>query len=663
MVMICIAPIILGMKDVSKTMSLDYFEENFVKFVCLLTCQVDWILDFTKKASNRSIAVSHANIKLLDESEVNGCLLQPVSTIGVILDTKCVGYKDVMYYASSNKLLDANHKWLLVDEMSENCNLTENVNINPEKSFHTSEISKYLEEIDISVNADITVATQIGTDTFDLLETFNFGKTKGGKFVISEVGTWDSETGLNISKRFKFYRRWDFQNLTLRMIVVMSQFPKNFNREMLVGRVPGPGVNVVTQIGTTILEEIANIHNFRYHYTITDQWIGLYERNATRVVSNSLYFGEQDISPVLRYFKKNADYIDIIHPRVTTIETRYYYRILSYGPGKLENQFLRPLSRHAWWCVVAMSVACGVVLLLAAVLEQRPLSGQYALFSVIASICQQFFEDVDSIRVTRPSTAGKLTILVTGIFCVLIYNYYTSSVVSWLLNGPPPSINSLWELLDSPLKLAYEDIGYTKTWLTVPDYNYNRRNLKVELEMRRKKVWNKKKGEPLMVPLNVGIDMIESGEYAYHMEVNTANKLISAKFDQKELCELGSLQSMSPTSLYPIVQKNSPYREFYIWSIARLSERGLLTVIRKRILSPSVVCEGSSPRALALGGAAPAFILLGIGYLVGLIVMMVERLVMKKLCRFFIIFLKQYNDRGGCEFFLRLIYKRKITLK
>lgn len=57
--------------------------------------------------------------------------------------------------------------------------------------------------------------------------------------------------------------------------------------------------------------------------------------------------------------------------------------------------------------------------------------------------------------------------LVTGLSSLLIYNYYTSSVVSWLLNGPPPPINSLQELVDSPLEVIFEDIGYAKSWLQV----------------------------------------------------------------------------------------------------------------------------------------------------------------------------------------------------
>ncbi|RVE45955.1 hypothetical protein evm_009428 [Chilo suppressalis] len=82
---------------------------------------------------------------------------------------------------------------------------------------------------------------------------------------------------------------------------------------------------------------------------------------------------------------------------------------------------------------------------------------------------------------------------------------------------------------------------------------------------------------------------------------------------------------MDETLLYSSVQKNSPYKEFFNWSLMRLLERGIIRCIQHRTRSPSVSCEGSSPRALALGGAAPAFILLAAGYLIATMIMLVER--------------------------------------
>ncbi|CAF4953974.1 unnamed protein product [Pieris macdunnoughi] len=221
-----------------------------------------------------------------------------------------------------------------------------------------------------------------------------------------------------------------------------------------------------------------------------------------------------------------------------------------------------------------------------------------------------------------PKSSRKLTILVTGISCVLIFNYYTSSVVSWLLNGPPPSINSLWELMDSPLEPIFEDVGYTWSWLQLPDYYYNKKNARAE-DVLKKRI--KKKGNLILTSPMKGVEMVRTGAYAFHCDANIANKYIAKTFTPKELCDLDSLPSFEKALLYTSVQKNSPYREFFIWSYARISEQGIMKLIQSRTYPRVMTCEGSSPRALALGGAAPAFIMLAIGYVAGTLIMFMER--------------------------------------
>lgn len=66
----------------------------------------------------------------------------------------------------------------------------------------------------------------------------------------------------------------------------------------------------------------------------------------------------------------------------------------------------------------------------------------------------------------------RVTLLVIGLTSMLLYNYYTSSVVSWLLNAAAPSIANLDGLINSDFELVFEDIGYTRGWLDVIKYNY-----------------------------------------------------------------------------------------------------------------------------------------------------------------------------------------------
>ncbi|CAK1546930.1 unnamed protein product [Leptosia nina] len=353
---------------------------------------------------------------------------------------------------------------------------------------------------------------------------------------------------------------------------------------------------------------------------VEDLYLGLGEHST----ASALYFGDIDIAPVLRYTTQHAGYYDVIHPHVTYAAGGYFYRIPTTGVGKFENQFLTPFTGTVWLCVVVVIALCGVGLVLGASFEDRPQAGRYAFFSVVALTCQQFFEDVDESAVKRNSTARKLTILVTGLSCVLIFNYYTSSVVSWLLNGPPPSINSLWELMNSPLEPIFMDVGYTWSWLQSPNYYFNVRDAKAE-DVLKKKV--KKKGPHLVSTPTQGIELVHKGGYVLYCDTDTANKYIALTFSARELCDVGRLPGLEKIPMYSCVQKNSPYREFFIWSFARMAEQGIIKLIQTRTYPPEIRCEGSTPRALALGGAAPAFIILAFGYIMGTLFMVMERII------------------------------------
>ncbi|XP_047995152.1 ionotropic receptor 75a-like [Leguminivora glycinivorella] len=605
--------------------SLDLLKARDVKSICLLTCgDRSWYLKFAINASKVSIAVSHVGIddSLSDLDSLGLCLNPGSIDVGVLIDTKCPLYEEVLIYASKKLLFNAYHKWLVINVDTWMSNVSNSVEMNENMSRFIGTFQK----LNLSVDADITLSLQKGSEN-NIYEVYNFGKIRGGDVVVKKVGNWRNKTDLiNNLNAYKYYRRWDFENSTINYVGVMSTPPREFDVNMLIEDVPAPGVAVVTTIGTRVLVELAELHNIRYNYTIVDRWIGKFERNATPAVATSIYFKDQDVTPVLRVTSEIFKRVGIVSSPVSSIETRYYYRIPTTGPGKFENQFLRPLTNGVWGCVVAVIFLCALVLFLTARAERRPAALQYAVFSVAATFCQQFFEDGGVDESGRESSARQLTVLVTGTSCVLIYNYYTSSVVSWLLNGPPPSINSLQELLESPLCLIYEDIGYTRSWLQNPTYYYNKKNAEVEDKLKFK-VFRKKKGEPLLVPLEKGIEMVKAGGYAYHTEVYNANMLISRNFNQEELCELGSLQSMEKTDLYMAIPKDSPYKEFFNWNILRLFETGVVSHIQRQAQSPEISCEGSSPRALALGGAAPAFLLLAFGYLLAVIIVLIERLV------------------------------------
>ncbi|CAH0398074.1 unnamed protein product [Chilo suppressalis] len=407
-----------GLNDNETKFLIEYFNYRDVKLICILNCDEAYcrrekITRLVPCPLVRPRKVVHWPINNQGCKDCRGqeCVERHNTSGGqhFKLDSNEDSDKEE---ASSSSLFDAQHKWLIL--VNNNFVSTDDVSASAEKRQEKKQMEqllRILKSLSISVDSDIVIA-KIGHE-YQLHDIFNFGKIQGGDFVIKNSGNGQfTNTHENIPgfqtqlNEFKYYRRWDFNQLPMKVISVVSPAPKDFDPSILTDAVPSPSVASITKTSATILEVVSKIHNLRFVHSLGDRWIGDFNVNESqKVIASALYYKQQDLSPAIRLLGDTYDKYDVLHPPVTSIE-------------RIKNN---------------VSV----------------------------------FDD-NTVETGSMSSARKLTVLVTGISCVLIYNYYTSSVVSWLLNGPPPSINSLEELLDSSLELIFEDIGYTRSWLQHP---------------------------------------------------------------------------------------------------------------------------------------------------------------------------------------------------
>lgn len=73
---------------------------------------------------------------------------------------------------------------------------------------------------------------------------------------------------------------------------------------------------------------------------------------------------------------------------------------------------------------------------------------------VIGALSQQGLDPVPI------GIASRVVMLSCLLFCLMIYNYYTSSVVGGLLSNTARGPATVDDIIDSPLILSFEDIGY-----------------------------------------------------------------------------------------------------------------------------------------------------------------------------------------------------------
>ncbi|XP_073952060.1 ionotropic receptor 75a-like isoform X2 [Choristoneura fumiferana] len=584
----------------------DYFLHKDVKYAAYLTCRASHeYLTVSSVLMSEGIRMAVGRIDQ-DTMSLERLLCQWDAAVGVILDGACRHTQDVLIDASESMLFDAAHAWLVLSD--------------------ETDARALLEDLKLSVDADVVVASYCD-DGYCLTDVFNFGRIQGNHLELKQLGTWKMNTGLDISlPGFKYYDRWDFHNLTLRAVSVIRGLPEKFDEKMLSEPGYTDGVVAMTKISSALLNLLKEMHNFRFNYTIVGRWIGKPQYNSTPTVTNTLFWREQDISSTsTRLFPTWMDWMDAFFPSVTELETKFYYIIPDKGVGDYENRFLTPMSHGVWWCSAAAGVVCALVLVAAAATEGRPEPGSYGIFSVLAAGFQQDYVDGEQSLEDNPSQSRKLSLLVVGLTSMLLYNYYTSSVVSWLLNAAAPTLNSLDGLIKSDFELIFEDIGYTRGWLATPGFFYYSgiKNEK-EDELRLKKVTNARRTVPLLLSVEEGIELVRTGRYAYHTEPYTASQAISRTFVDKELCALGGLQVITPAPVYIMGQKRSPYKQFFVWSMMRLLERGHVKATRARVGGNVPPCSGRNPRALSLGQSAPAFLLLAEAMMLAVLMLAAE---------------------------------------
>nr|QRF71031.1 ionotropic receptor [Semiothisa cinerearia] len=574
----------------------DYFSYKAVKYVCYLSCEQPF--HNTKVVKELILINIRTSVFQIDKDigKLAEAVFQSRTNVGILMDGACTNTPAVLNEASESILFDATHSWLIFA---------------PDEHNSTDIISMQFQNLNLSIDADIAVVSKNGIE-YHIFDVFNFGKIQGNSLEIMLLGSWRPDNGLIIYLQgFKYYNRWDFHNLTLRAISVMLGRGAESDPRLLADAGHTPGVVAMTKVTSQLLNLLKEHHHFRFRYTIVDRWIGDPKPNSTLAVTNSLYWKEQDISSTsARIFPQWLDWVDICFPPTTTLETKFYYLMLEEGVGRYENRFLTPMSAGVWWSTLAASAGCAAVLAAAARLEARAQPAVYALFSVTAALFQQDFEDGGQER-KLTSQGRKLTLLVVGVTSMLLYNYYTSSVVSWLLSAAPPSLTSLDQLIQSDLELVFEDIGYTRGWLQNPGFYYYSGYVNPkEDRMREVKVTKAKRTVEPLQSVGTGIELIRTGLYAYHTEPYTASREVSPRLGDEEVCALAALPLMLPAHVYIMVQKHSPYREFFIWSLMRMWERGHVQASRRRFPASMPACSGRRPRALALGQAAPAFLAL-----------------------------------------------------
>ncbi|KAF5300902.1 hypothetical protein FQR65_LT09065 [Abscondita terminalis] len=478
-------------------------------------------------------------------------------------------------------------------------------------------VTKKFKDAELAVNADVSFATTYGaSENWTILDIYNPSYKNGGQLVIKEIGNYSDSEGFHLlTTHNKYFDRKNMSGVLFKSAVVVKKFHKlTIPLNQYLSNDNDRSHNTFNRFHNNVVENCEDFFNFEVNKTVVNSW-GYQQLN-------------REVDGMLKLLKEKL----IDFGSAPLLFKPYRLKLIDYGYGTwvLDSAFifrhpkntassyelyLRPLQTNVWICTSFALILIIMILRFIVTNEKNTLdsneesnvadsSWSFLVIYSIGELCQQGFSYIPSLA------SGRIVIMTVLIFFFLIYQFYSASIVSFLLMEPPRSINTLSDLLKSHLKAGCEDSLYDKDYIaTTTD--------PVAIELYNKKM----KGDndnPSFLPARKGLDKVKDGGFAFHTQTATAYPIIESQFPEKAICELAEVKMYATQTLYMTLPKKSPLKEMFNYCMFHQMEVGVLNRLRKHWDAHKPQCVDHTPYLeieVGLNESYWALILLSIGML------------------------------------------------
>ncbi|XP_014602151.1 PREDICTED: glutamate receptor 1-like [Polistes canadensis] len=492
-------------------------------------------------------------------------------------------------------MYDESHKWLIIGH-----NLKESLKIIDDSTFN--------------IATDVIIA-EPSTRGYILYDVYNLCKDHGGSLQTVLFGTWHKETGLYVTLvKHKFSRRANFQGMKFNVGVLLDHKLSNIPIEKYLLDYDKRSKDSHSKFMYAILIHIAELYNFTMNITEIDPW---QKRGGNRgPVFAAFEEGIIDIcvNPTM-IITERLNYGDIIAP-VWPVRTCFLFRMISSTQLRA-TQFIRPLAIRVWYAMLIIIALTAFILLI--VLRKEgfhdfiELCG-ISILSSMGALSQQ------ASAVIPLGVAGRIAFLHIMFFSLLIFNYYSASMVSNRLKNIGDKMNdSLISLANSNFKIAMEPTQYIKSLLQEPNlevrYFYQNRWLKLSESTRH-------------LPIEEGLNRVAQGGFAYHTLTESAYPYIEKTFETRMICELMEVHLLR-TTLGLWTRQNSPFTEILRIGFTKMNNAGLRDRELKRWSARKPRCPSNIliAEAISIQEATPVLLFLIVGMVLSLSVCAIENII------------------------------------
>ncbi|KAL6258656.1 hypothetical protein P5V15_010609 [Pogonomyrmex californicus] len=516
--------------------------------------------------------------------------------LGVYVDARCDAHNYTVIYSEATKyfLYDETHKWLILGQK-----LKGTVRLLNDDAF--------------GLVTDVTVAIQSPTG-YDFYDVYNPCKARGGSMNVTALGYWTEKSGMAIRlKQSKYERRSNLHGMKLKVGVLLPQKFYNLSTEDIVLDQDMKAKYGRSQFLYMILLHMADLFNFTIEIVEVDPR-KRQDNSAPMFVAFQKKMVDISASPIVM----KADRLrsgDIIGP-VWPMRSCFLFRTISSATMKTK-QFLRPLHIKVWYMIICtMIVAMSILAILIRQEEVYSLAESYniAILFTIGAVSQQ-----GSVYVPV-RYAGRIAFIHIMLFSVLIFNYYSASIVSDRLKNVGVKMNdSLISLADSNLKVAAESTPYIRSFLQSPE---------IEVRYFIAKRWDRVPESKRYLPLTEGLNRVAKGGLAYHTSIESAYPYIDRHFHSRMICELTEVHLFRAV-LALWGRHRSPFTPLLRIGLTKMYDMG----IRKRQLKFWSARKPFCPKnmlvaePLSIHEATPIFIFIGIAIALSLVICVMENVI------------------------------------
>ncbi|EDW29487.1 GL22746 [Drosophila persimilis] len=432
------------------------------------------------------------------------------------------------------------------------------------------------------LDADVTYiepregeATDEEEELFVLHDVYSKGSHLGGRLNVTiDQSIQCSRTDCRIRdylsdlhERTRLQQRMDLTNITFRMAALVSVMPLTSKEEILMRFLSGEEdahLDSISRLGYRLILHMQDL----LHFNIQDAFggaIGLLGNESVELCS----------SPFIPTWNR----IHYVHPMVELAEFRAVCIFRTpHNAGIKATVFLEPFMPSVWLAFGALLVLSGCLLWLIFRLEQHGMQRCLDFVPSLLTSCQISFGAacIQGSHLLPKSTGGRLAFIAVMLTSFLMYNYYTSIVVSTLLGSPVRSnIRTVQQLADSSLDVGIDNVPFTKAYLTSsprPDIRSLYRQ-KVESKRDQSTVWYGPEEGVLKVRDQPGFVYISEGSFIYHH--------VEKHYLPREISDLNEIMLRHEGTVYHMIHLNSSYRELITQLEVRLVECGLTSKQRR----------------------------------------------------------------------------------